>query len=396
MKLIKLLNRNSGFTLLEMIVVMAVFTVVIVIAGKSFDLVVKQMGIISKSEESNVEGLIGLEMFRKDLAQAGFGLFTDVQTPGLVYAEAAAVPGSNYNDSPSGIPRAAVAGDNLNLGDDSKALTGTDYLALKGTTLAINKASQKWSYIKGTSTTAPKVWGTNDFKLSPVEYNIVFYQKNIDGKVNRTLINDPSSSTQKFFTNTVTYSSPYKPQDENFIYYYYGISDQVPRAPFNRTDYLVYRSATDMPATCSPATGVLYKMTLNYADGNFTPIPIMDCVADMQIVLGWNVSGFDNIVDYYTNADGTVKSGTATPEYPVNMSDSSYIRQHLKLIKVYILTQDGGYDKSYTNTNTAMVVGDPDLGEATLTKTVNLTTANMKNYRWKLHRLIVQPKNLTL
>ncbi len=44
------------------------------------------------------------------------------------------------------------------------------------------------------------------------------------------------------------------------------------------------------------------------------------------------------------------------------------------------------------NTNNAMIVGDDE--PANLTKTVDLTTANKKNYRWKVYRDIVKPKNL--
>lgn len=400
MKISDKIKNSHGFTLIEMIVVMGVFTIIITIAGKSFDLVVKQLSIVSKSEESNSESVVGLEIFRRDLTQPGYGLFTDVRFPyvsssiGLSYLEASATPSSSYNDAPSGIPRAVLAGNNLT----TTVLPGTDYLVLKGTTLAINKASQKWSYIDGPAPTTAKVWGQNDFTGN--EFAIAVTQQYSNGVLRRTLINDANpAAALPYFLITNSYDSPYKPEAENVRYYYYGIREyagtKTPRAPFNRTDYLVKRVTNDVLATCSPDAGTLYKSTMNYGtDGTFTDYPILDCVADMQIVFGWNVSGMANNVDYYTNADNTAFSGTTTPVYPVDMADPAYIRQHLKLIKVYILAQDGGLDRSFTNTNTNFIVGDPDLGETALTKSVNLTSTNMKNYRWKLHKLIVRPNNL--
>jgi hypothetical protein len=76
-----------------------------------------------------------------------------------------------------------------------------------------------------------------------------------------------------------------------------------------------------------------------------------------------------------------------------DLSDPSAVRKHLKLIKVYILAQDGGKDLNYTNTDTAMPVGIA--GEANaLAHTINLTLPNYQNYRWKLYRIVVKPKNL--
>ncbi len=34
-------------------------------------------------------------------------------------------------------------------------------------------------------------------------------------------------------------------------------------------------------------TGILYKGTVNHADGLLTELPLLDCVADMQVIFGW-------------------------------------------------------------------------------------------------------------
>jgi hypothetical protein len=123
-----------------------------------------------------------------------------------------------------------------------------------------------------------------------------------------------------------------------------------------------------------------------------TDIPILDCVADMQVVFGWNTTepaGRD--LDTYTNADLTTTS-TTLPWKP-SLTDPGDIRKHLKLIKVYILAQDGAKDMSYINTNTAMPIGTAGESNA-LANTIDLTGSNYQNYRWKLYRIVVKPKNL--
>ena len=67
-------TRNSGYTLIELLIVMVIFIVVIIISSSAFNTALTQTKKVSKSEESNIEGVIGLEMFRHDLEQAGFGL----------------------------------------------------------------------------------------------------------------------------------------------------------------------------------------------------------------------------------------------------------------------------------------------------------------------------------
>jgi prepilin-type N-terminal cleavage/methylation domain-containing protein len=385
MKTESILHNSRGFTLLEMIIVMGVFTIVIAIAGKSFEMVVTQMGKISRSEESNIESVVALEVFRRDLTQVGFGLFTAVDNSGttstpFTYSEVGSL-GSAYNDATAGIPRAVVAGK-----PTTGVLAGTDYLALKGTTLSTNNVAQKWTYIDGLGTY--KVWGSND--LASSDNVIAIRQTYKNGVLNRTLINDPSNATPFSTTHGAGYASPYIPPSPSVQYFYYGIKDgAVPKRPFNRIDYLVKQVAGSVPASCSPDSGVLYRSMLNHdTNGTFTDYPILDCVADMQVVFGWNTSGITNTVDYWTNADASAASGSSTPTFPVDMSDPAYIRQHLKLIKVYLLAQDGGKDRNFTNTNSSFIVGDE------ITKTVNLKTANKINYRWKVHKIVVSPKNL--
>jgi prepilin-type N-terminal cleavage/methylation domain-containing protein len=396
------LAGKEGFTLVEMIVVMAIFIVVIFITTKAFETAIVQTKKVFQREESNIEGVIGLEMLRHDLEQAGFGLFTAVDTLAPpVYSEATGTRPATYNDSnnsSSGIPRGVVAGNDIT---DGTVLSGTDYLAIKATTVARNKTSQKWTYISGVG--SARDWGGVD-ELSTSDYIIAVEQKVVSGELQRKLIYDtadPSSFSVTYKTTASSYSDPFGPPSDAKLYHYYGIDDINPLTPFNRTDYFVQRSSST-PSNCAPGAGVLYKTVMSQTDGSMSDIiPILDCVADMQIVFEWDAALFGS-ADTYSNADATTystKDGFAsspwapTPSILTGANASLEIRKHLRLIKVYILAQDGGKDTTFVNKNTAMRVGS-DLDSALVSKTINLTQANYQNYRWKLYRIVVKPKNI--
>jgi hypothetical protein len=117
------------------------------------------------------------------------------------------------------------------------------------------------------------------------------------------------------------------------------------------------------------------------------------------VVLGWNTSAEpekSNEVQAYSSADGVAVSGDVTGLSGLTLQsvigDPIEVRKRLRLVMVYLLAQDGRLDSEFVNTNANMVVGDPGL--STLTKTVDLTTGNFRNYRWKLYRTIVRPKNI--
>ncbi len=385
------LAKEDGFTLVEMIVVTAIFIVVIIITSIAFNTVLTQTKKVSKSEESNIEGVIGLEMFRHDLEQAGFGLFNEIDNPPPVYAEAVGVPALT-NDSPSGIPRAFVAINNVT--GDPGILDNTDYLAIKATTVSRELVSQKWTYINGVGSS--KVWGVNDFDstYTKSEFVVAMRQNYKNNELHRKLIynlSDTDSFSVRYRNTAVTYSDPFGPPSDAVQYYYYGIDSSNPIAPFNRTDYFVKRTSTT-PTNCAPGAGVLYKSTMSQVDGSMTDIPVLDCVADMQVVFGWNTNEpAGPASDIYTNADMT---SVSTPiAWTPSLDDPLVIGKHLKLIKIYLLVQDGGKDMKYINTETQMPVGV--VGEANaLADTRDLTGPNYQNYRWKLYRIVVKPKNL--
>lgn len=397
------LKDENGFTLVEMIIVAAIFVVVIIITGQSLDVIMKKSGSLQSREESNIEGVVGLELMRHDMQQAGLGLFTsDNGIPS--YSEAAGLPYLTYNDS-NAVPRPVVAGNNLISVAGVK--DNTDYLVIKATTVGRNSTSQKWTYVD--STGVPKIWGRDDFTDS--HDKIIFLKQKYDSSKNtfiRELIKvsdsnygvaySPAGAFTDQDNNSVTNYTP----GTNQIYYLYGIDNMGAaftfRAPFNRADFFVFRDA-GTPSSCAPNSGVLYKSVMNHVDGSFTKIPILDCVADMQVVLGWNTSGTpenSSEVQAWSNADGTTSSGNTNGLNMINLVASpEEIRNRLRLIMVYLLVQEGKKDSNFTNTNTAMLLGDRTIDPSgTLSKMVDLTQSGFQNYRWKLFRIVVRPKNI--
>jgi len=390
------LAGEAGFTLVEMIVVTAVFIVVLIIAGDSFKTILTRSSLLSKSAESNIEGIVGLEMFRHDLNQAGFGLpwsFGGGITP--VYEEAEDAPASYFNDKPSGIPRAFVAGNDLaaaSTGDPDKV----DYLVLKGTSLAGTSQSQRWTYVNYSSvgSSRPRIWSAEN--LSDNDRVIVLRRAFTEtGYVNQLVSSDQSHFFTKFSKDGLPSAfAPSLPQD---TYYVYGLTgNEDPRMPFNRIDYHLKRPV-GIATSCAENTGTLYKSLLNHSNGKFTEIPIMDCVADMQVVFGWDLNE-DGVIDAYSNADGSTVNGGDTAAVQATMGDAGLIRNRLKVVKVYLLVQDGRRDPSFRNSN-SIVVGNDSLGEKSLTKeytVANIDDKKWTNYRWKVYRIVVTPKNLTL
>ena len=166
----------------------------------------------------------------------------------------------------------------------------------------------------------------------------------------------------------------------------YGISPanatNTLRAPFNRADY--YISAANVPTRCATGTGVLVKATLNQATGNPDVMPILDCVADLQV-----------IYDLDTNVDGTI-------DIPVNdisaLTTPQDIRDQIKNVQVYILAHEGQKDTNFTFNNfngggTSVIVGrSAALGRAFDFDDIGIT--DYTNYRWKVYNISVETGNL--
>lgn len=404
-----MLRNRKGFTLVEMVIVMAVFILVIAISGDVFRIVLQQSSKVFRSEESNIEGIVGLEILRHDLQQAGYGLYTETLSSAYT-GEADVAPASTYNEADTtGPPRALVAGDNLISISDTTSVSGTtfsirdgsDYLVLKGLTLGRNAASQKWTYLEnGSSGVAPRVWGSGAENLSSSDYVMLMRRSITQTGKTLAVVPDGSNFYREYNSSTMTAFKQYSTNTNEYVVY--GLSSSQPRMPFNRSDYFVARPSTSVPDLCAPNSGTLYKTVVNHNGGALSYLPLLDCVADMQVVLGWDLTigttatGQDGMIDTWSSPSSTITglpscAGSATPAtVKAAMDDPVLLASALKIVKVYILAQVGRKDPGYTSPS-PITVGDTN--ELSITRSYALAT-NKLNYHWKVYRIVVRPKNL--
>jgi prepilin-type N-terminal cleavage/methylation domain-containing protein len=388
-----LYHNKQGFTLVELVIVMGIFLTIILISAQAFERIAENSSQQSKSVETQIEGLVGLEVLRADLEQSGFGLPWSL--PGVTYAEADAAgdttltasirpSGTNpstFNDAPGSDPRTVMSGNttfNLDGG------VGSNYLVIKSMLAAANDTSKKWTTLSYDTYGVRKrtQWGTNSRDFVANDRVIIVKNAMNSTPPTRQLLGSGSTFSGIFSL----YSSPPTHQSGDTFVIYGVDPDTDLRMPFNRADYYIARPAK-MPQVCaSSGVGILYKSTVSQGAGGLTlGTPLLDCVADMQVVYGVDASGSGmsyTVPNYHT---------TSLSGY-----DAARIRNELKEIRVYILAQEGQKDRFYSYPSQTITVGE-SFGGALQGRVFNLLTLigpEYKYYRWKVYTIVVKPKNL--
>ena len=349
-------RRDSGFSILELMIALAIVALVLLAASTFFIGVVKQYKVQTKITESNLEGILGLELLRQDLESLGYGL-----------------PWNNlpsYLEASSGIlndggvaPRAVVSVDASNLGINN----GSDYLVIKSTRVGMDNAAGKWTTLRAGAVT--RDWNSTEENLASTDRVIVLAPGG--ATTDQRVLMTPVGGAQ---FNSL---SSYAPTDEFQTNIVYGIGSQATRFPFNRADYYIVGNSVlyPTPRHCTPITGTLVKRVVNHSDGTLDPpLPLLDCVADLQVVFG-----LDN------NADRQVDSWDLT----MAGMTAEQIRTQLVEVHVNILVQQGQRDDSYRYPNPTVYVGDPAIGGGRY-----FDVSLYPNYRWKLYSIVVKPRNL--
>lgn len=363
-----LLRGSGGFSLVELIVVMAIFIIVIIAASNAFNTLVTHSVQQTKLAESQTGGVIGLEMMRADLEHAGYGLPWSFQN-NFTYTEPNDL-GAGLSDAPSGVPRAVHSGDN-------QGPAGSDRLVIRSTVAGTEPTAKKWTYATYSSVgSVVKTWNTTE-DLAAGERIIVVRATNVDGIQGKQLI---VSSAGAFFTNYPP-AGDFRPQSQSDLHLVYGLrpagADVV--RPFNRVDY--YLGLPENPElfsrSCAPNTHTLFKGVVNHSGADVTPYPLLDCVADLQVIFGVDTSG-DGEVDMHLNEVS---------------ASAQEIRDQVKEVRVYILAQEGKKDRSFRYPNQKVRLGDFD---SSLGSEFDLATigADWRNYRWRVYTVVVNPKNL--
>ncbi len=356
-----MIKRKTGFTLMELIIVMAILGLVIAASSDTFVGMLRSYKQQGKIAETNIEGIIGLELMRQDIETAGFGL-PWVIPAGMNYSEAAV----GYNDSPSSPPRSIMSDKNYAAG-----LNNSDLLVIKAANITRNAPSQRWTYLQ-TSAPQIKLWYTASGTLAPenpvaTDFVIVL-SPGLAEADQRTLVkvgstwNPVFSSISNFYPGT----SDAQPR------YVYGIGGAPCLMPFNRADYYVSKTTVDVPQRCAPNTGVLVKSIISQSDGSRSDhVPLLDCVADMKVIYHLDVLG----------------NGNLTTTDDISALSAEQIRKQVKEMRVYILAHQGQMDKGYIHPQSTIAVG-----ESPFQHSFNIGT-NV-NYRWKVYTIVVEPKNM--
>ncbi len=394
---------DEGFTLVELMITMVVFVLAMVAASNIFTALLTQFKQQSRIAESNIEGISGLEMMRHDLEQAGFGLPWSLGGNTVNYSEAdSAVKydpdnadssiktrvASDYNDN-GNVPRAFIISKS-----DKQLMNGSAVLVIKATNIATTAASQKWEYIvnNGGYPNALRTWdGSTAEQIDPADHVIIINPAAGSNISNQRVLVSSGGSFDVQLNNSFSFPpssnsggyAPFEPPENSYTaYLVYGVSPGELRMPFNRADFFIKRTP-DIPSRCAPGTGVLYKASVNQADGKRPELPLLDCVLDMQVVAGLDANGSGSANTWISNLDD-----------PGNYS-AQVIRDQLKEIRVYLVVQEGQKDTSYTSPAT-IDINDPNTTPQTI-KTEDLNTlvgADYKYYRWKLHTIAITPYNL--
>jgi len=384
--------RNQGYTLIELMVVIAIFGVVMTVISVSFNRILAGSGQVIKSTETEIGGLIGLELMRVDLGFAGFGLPWSLggasyggESQSHLVDNNPDTDAAKFNDgSADGPPRAFVTANN-------KGFNGSDYLVLKGTALGMSDTSRAWSYLNYSSAGPVVKKAKSEVELAPGNGDqvIVVNSAQKAGVATRDLITNGSTFWVTFNNDSMAQLTAFRPRSAQDRYLVYGISPStkpVVSYPFNRADY--YIGSSDNPSSiCAPGTGVLYRGEVSQG-GHFSPVPVLDCVADLQVIFLLDTNG-DGQVDLHTDDIG-------------NLSVAD-IRAQVKEVHVYILAQQGKKDTGFSYPNPEIVVGDPrfrSLGSVwntTNTNRYNLVTTLGRywmHYHWQVYTIVAQPKNL--
>jgi len=392
------LLSNKGFSLVEMVVVCLIFAVVIGITGDAFNRIVSMSLSLNKSAESNISGVVGLQLMRSDLQAAGYGLPWSF-SKAITYDEATTQPGLGMGMSAGDyVPRAVISINNISSGAQDVVFDKTDTLAIRGQTLATNSASKCWTYVESqvlptvNPTPHPVGWKSENLQNS---HNVIMIAGVVNmAPVNQLIVNDATGKWNTTFDNYSTLGKPPVYNDaekKSDAYIIYGVSDAglaSLRMPFNRADYYVRRPTSAdaawfrMPQRCNPATGLLIKGVVNQNNGNYTEIPVLECVLDMQVVY---------------SVRNPPSSATLTDVSDISALSAQDIREQLKEIKVYLLAQDGGRDRNYTYPNATVGVGPGNgltSGSGSTYDFAGRGVPEWQNYHWRVYQIVARPNNL--
>lgn len=360
-----LLEKNRGFSLVELLIVLAIFSVILAVVFSSYITQVKHTGREYRVAEAEMEVGIARGIIERDIAMVGYGIAEDYSS-------------TTFDPRVASATNAAVA-------------SGWDELFLRGTAIGTgSRVAQGWSYISATTPTFA-TW-------ADARENLVANAGGIANADDVVIIMEPG--TKKLLIEDVTgvkmwlfrYNGPStnittltgdqpltNPTVGTLLYGLHRADDATP-ATFPYFTVRYYKGSGGSPSNCATGTESLLRAESNTTEtpsGAGVANPLLACVRDVEVAFGLD-----------TNEDGTIDTwdngGVTATGY-----DAGSLRKRLKQIRMYILIQSGNYDSGYTSPS-PIWVGDPILSTG---RDVTLTTAQL-NYRWKMLAISVTPRNI--
>lgn len=338
--------NSKGVTLIEILVVLVISLIALGALYETYITLLGSQKQQKKIAETNLQVLMALEILRKDLELAGFGLPRATSIP-LNYQEASQSPASTYNTAPNDLPKPLDIGNN--------PYNNADYLVIRSSSANIDKkAARKWgyAYYDGSNWQIISL-SSEDFEGS--DYCLAF-------NTQKTLVN--------WNFNCLSFTS----KDTSEIYYFIiGINDSSLRMPFNRVDYFLEKPANH-PQKCHPDTYELYRSEIQHTDGSLDKQPLLDCVLNFQVVAGLD-----------TNNDGYIDTWSKS----LTTFTAQDIFNQVKEIAVYLIYQEGEKAKRSVYNNSTITITYPDNSTQSFT-----LPSNYQYYRWKSIEMRIKPLNL--
>ena len=362
--------KSKGFTLVELLITMAVLILVLAASSNTFVSMLRQYRQQSSISETNISSITSLDSLRMDIESAGYGLPWVIPSEAPDYTEGTSAPESNYNDAPRNPPRPIQS-------DDNAGFNNSDILVIKSSNIRRDTYSNRWTYL---TFAAPNIKSWDIAAQNPAagDYALIL-SPGSNATNRRTLV--VVGGTWKAFWNTISTFYPGERDPQPLVVY--DLGNSAPAMPFHRADYYILDPAAAdplkpkmQPDRCAPNTGELVKAVVtNDANGKRGDlVPVLDCVADMQAVFRLDTDN-DKKIDTVT---GNISALTA-----------QQMRDQIREIRVYLLTHEGQMDRGFTYPASNIYVGESGIGQGHL-----FDLGTNLNYRWKIYTIAVNPQNM--
>ena len=338
---------KKGFTILELIISIAIFAVVLGIVYFTYTNLLKGSAIETGKAETQLEKIVGMELLRLDLTHVGYGIAKDETSPIIEWD------------------------------------IGNKILTLRATLNNTRQETLGWILV---DCSAGCEIVSNSLPLTNRTYYIFFTDVTSRNSVDSGTLNvdDAGIVTNIEIGNRINII----PNSYRLLGFpitqevYTGTANSCDAGYCNMVKY--DKTFSNLPNRCNPNTYKLIRRTGLDAINNLGGDTVIACVADHLVTF-----------DIDSNGDGEIDMrGYSLPAVDTDgngVIDNYEIRKQLKRMNFYILYQEGVRDLKFKFTNTVSCGGNQCIGgiDADL-----VLPPDYINYRWKAIKISVKPMDL--